>query len=307
MSLGRAPEALAQALAFESANPTWGAAAAVGTARLATGDAAAAVADFRRADRADAGPSVLVALVFALTLNGEVAAARAVAARGQGPAADFLPTIVDAYQGRLRAASARWSEVAIDPGIQGRTWRMMDAIVHAAAGDLVAARRLDPPEDDGSGLHLAWLVPNPERRRSMLERLGASSHPGRVVKAALLRDQGDLDGAAQSLGHLDPGECGIPVWLLGAVESERGRHAEAIEALARFERCHFSTYAGLVRLFLLGDARIRTARGLTALGRTDEGRRVIERQLAQWKDADPDLPLLIQARALCRELKCRAR
>jgi hypothetical protein len=40
------------------------------------------------------------------------------------------------------------------------------------------------------------------------------------------------------------------------------------------------------------------------LGRHDEARHVAEKLVALWKDADPDLPLLAEARALCGRVGC---
>ena len=42
------------------------------------------------------------------------------------------------------------------------------------------------------------------------------------------------------------------------------------------------------------------------LGRREEARADAERLMDLWKDADPDLPLLAEARAACRRLGCKA-
>jgi hypothetical protein len=43
--------------------------------------------------------------------------------------------------------------------------------------------------------------------------------------------------------------------------------------------------------------RLELARALAASGRRDDSRRAYQDLLAAWKDADPELPLLKQARA----------
>jgi hypothetical protein len=43
--------------------------------------------------------------------------------------------------------------------------------------------------------------------------------------------------------------------------------------------------------------RLALARALAASGRREDSRRVYQDLLAVWKDADPELPLLLQAKA----------
>jgi hypothetical protein len=52
---------------------------------------------------------------------------------------------------------------------------------------------------------------------------------------------------------------------------------------------------GFNRLYQVAAGRVRIARGLAALGRGEEGRRLLERQLALWKEADPELLALVEA------------
>ena len=54
--------------------------------------------------------------------------------------------------------------------------------------------------------------------------------------------------------------------------------------------------------WLQARARTQLARSLGAIGWRDEAREVIALQLERWKDADPDLPLLAEARAVEAEL-----
>jgi hypothetical protein len=96
----------------------------------------------------------------------------------------------------------------------------------------------------------------------------------------------------------------VNAWLLGTIESERGNHAEAVTLLRRHEPCHTIGLDGLIRFVRLDDAQVRIARGLAATGRATDARPVLRRLLDRWKGADPDLPMYIQATALCREVGC---
>lgn len=92
----------------------------------------------------------------------------------------------------------------------------------------------------------------------------------------------------------------------GIAAAEEGLHAEAVEALRAFEPSQLFFMDALFHPWLQARARLQLARSLDALGRREEGRKYVELQLARWRKADPDLPLLAEARAVCRQLACRA-
>jgi hypothetical protein len=88
--------------------------------------------------------------------------------------------------------------------------------------------------------------------------------------------------------------------------SEAGRDAEVVATLAKLESRNLSYFANVYRAFLLARGRYLTAVSLDRLGRRDEARAVLAKQLDRWKDADRDLPLLADMKALCEKIGCRA-
>ncbi len=115
----------------------------------------------------------------------------------------------------------------------------------------------------------------------------------------------------------------------GAVLLARGRSDAAIEALRRASQYELGSVAALLPLYLRGDARLRAgaapqaigefraiaghrgvdpfspviplsslaaARALARTGADDESRKTYEELLKAWTTADPDLPMLQQAR-----------
>jgi eukaryotic-like serine/threonine-protein kinase len=84
----------------------------------------------------------------------------------------------------------------------------------------------------------------------------------------------------------------------GLVASESGLDEEAVDAFRRFDGpVLFGTEAYLAP-WLLARARFLMARSLDRLGRRDEARAVLDAQLARWKEADADLPLLAEMKTL---------
>jgi TolB-like protein len=271
--LGMGSELLEEALVEERARPTAGAATAVGIARLGTGDAVAAVADFRRGLERKTFPWTMVGLTTALALSDDLDGLRKVAESGRLQDKVGMTALADIRLGRLRHAAQALGDFADLAESGAETWRGLEKIIRTAGGGRPAA------------LVIAWA---PERTR----------------QAAALLDAGDLDGATRALGPVGDRECGVNAWLLGTIESERGNHAEAVTLLRRHEPCHTIGLDGLIRFVRLDDAQVRIARGLAATGRATDARPVLRRLLDRWKGADPDLPMYIQATALCREVGC---
>ena len=277
-------------------------------ARLGTGDASGAVADFRRAVDLAPGHYAYLGLGFSLAYAGEVETLRNVAGTLADPTLHGLfLTFADVRQGRLSAASTRLMEAGQLPGSQGAIWRASRALLHGWAGDVEGARRLGV-ERPSSGLafHFWLFVAGPEERRRGIETLGPGTPNARMVEAVGLREAGDLEGAIRVLSPDDGRDCGLEAWLRGTIESDRGRHPEALALLRRVEPCLEISQPGWFRLLRQGEIRLRIARALVATGKPDEARALLRVQLADWKDADPDLPFLAEAKALCRKLGCKA-
>jgi hypothetical protein len=305
--LGLSSELLQEALAAERARPGGPAAMAVGACRLGTGDAEAALADFGRALKPPPVPYAPVGLIFAQVLSGHLQAARTLADQMPAGADTFFHAVVDLQEGKVRAAARRFEAGGGRPGPAGADWRARAAVLHLCRGDRGPVDRLDVEARGKAVRDTTFLMfaATPEERRGGIEARGAGSSAARLIEASALREAGDAAGAVRALGPIDVKECGTRAWLLGMAESDLGHHAEAVALLQRVEPCHLYGGAGLSRLYQVAAARVRIARGLAVLGRVEEGRQLLERQLAQWKEADPDLLGLVEARALCRELNCR--
>ena len=117
---------------------------------------------------------------------------------------------------------------------------------------------------------------------------------------------GPIGGMVRFFKHLNRNTTGLVRMLSVYVAAEEGLHAEAVEALGGFERTFFTFMDGPFHPWLQARARLQLSRSLDALGRREEGRRYVELQLDRWKQADPDLPLLAEARAVCRQVGCKA-
>jgi tetratricopeptide (TPR) repeat protein len=306
--LGRAGEVLAAAVPAERARPTAGMAVAVGLARLGTGRAAEAIEDFRRALQRGAEEGIVGAgLAISLLAVGDRVAFLAGLEGEKGLGKELGLSGLEIKEGKLKAASARLGRLGEPKGPAGSPWRQERACLHAAAGDLATARRVASEQAEVPVLDDFWYLAAPEAvMRAAQAQHGADSRTGRWLRAISRREQGDLAGAVAALGPLDPLECGRRTWLLGTLEAARGRHAEAEALLGRLEPCVSAGGAGVIDFLLHADGRIRRAGSLAALGRTAEARPLVERQLREWKDADADLPLLAEARAVCKQVGCQA-
>jgi hypothetical protein len=308
VALGRSRDMLEAAVAEEARRPTAGNAAAVGLARLGTGDARAALADFQRSTARAPNRYASTGEAFSLIHLGEVEQVRRLVAKAQGLEAVFIQAMVDSRLGRLEAVVAPFEAGAKLPGVQGEANRMMAAGMRGIGGDLAGAHRLAAGVADGVIDYPYFVFAADEAgRRRALEHLVPGSIAFRLVMAVDRREAGDLAGAVQALGPLDDRRCGLEAWLLGMLESDRGRHAEAVALLRRFQGCLQIGWPGYIQLLRGGQINARIARGLAAQGKVEEARRLLARQLDEWRTADPGLPLLQEVKAACRELRCQAR
>jgi eukaryotic-like serine/threonine-protein kinase len=100
-------------------------------------------------------------------------------------------------------------------------------------------------------------------------------------------------GSPQPLGSL------YPVYMRG--QAYLGIH-QGSAAAAEFQR--LLDHAGIVQNFLLGSlAHLGLARAYTLAGDTAKSRTAYQDFFALWKDADPDIPILKQAKAEYAKLK----
>jgi TolA-binding protein len=86
-------------------------------------------------------------------------------------------------------------------------------------------------------------------------------------------------------------------WL-GEALAASGRCAEAVAEFERVERLFVSRFTVPWRPGFWAESQVRRARCLAELGRSAEAAAALDRFLAAWRRADPDLPLLAEARVL---------
>ena len=138
-----------------------------------------------------------------------------------------------------------------------------------------------------------------ERLAGLLGQLQPSSlFNARLLSALSAHRKGDLQTALAELRAMDGTTVSFVPYFHGLLATEAGRDEEAVEAFRRFERPAFYASDGFEAPWFLARARFLMARSLDRLGRRDEARKTLDLQLARWKDADPDLPLLAQMKTL---------
>jgi tetratricopeptide (TPR) repeat protein len=154
------------------------------------------------------------------------------------------------------------------------------------AQQLFAAVNLRWPQEGCRQRHAQWKSCRPWE----VAKTGAVLKFWRGQREEGLRELRAIQAARWDRGNL----------VLGTLESEAGNDLEAIEALRRFE---LSTV--WMPDYALGDlpgSMFLRARSLERLGRIDEARATIERMLLWWKRADPDIPLLSEAKTLAKRV-----
>jgi tetratricopeptide (TPR) repeat protein len=267
-------------------------------------------------------------LVYQLAvLRGDAAAAASVLAWAKGKPREFdivaAQAQVEAYSGKLRRAAELYAAtVALAESRRlpetGLSYVAHDALTHALYGRqaeaLALARRALAPGHDGR------LPSDAVPRVRLLTVLALVGAP----EAARLADALKLQLAESTLvnGVILPS-------TRAAIALERGRPSEALEALAPAAAYEAGNVAVLIPVHLRGEARLRAgdgggalaefetilahrgadpfspivalaplgaARSLSALGRRDEALARYESFFEAWREADADLPVLVQAR-----------
>ena len=234
---------------------------------------------------------------------------------------------LQAYFGRLREArdsSRRGLDIDRSRGFKERaeTWRPYDALREAEFGNFEAARETASASIPISHGQVAKLL-----ACLALARAGDANHSQALVDELNKRFPSDtllqrywlptLRGAI-ALARGNPSEAldvlrtvsyelgGPPVpavlyppYLRGEayIATHRGR-----EAAAEFQK--ILDHRGIVVNFPLGAlAHLQIARAYTLQGDTRKARTAYQDFLALWKDADPDIPVLMQAKAEYAKLK----
>lgn len=234
----------------------------------------------------------VVQLALALSYQGRRREARAVleeAARGGSPTTYVAMSIAagDGPSDQLRERARKL--VAAQPQLD---W--LAALALALAGDVVHAEPYARPlsrehADPSSGVF------SDEARavRTFVDALAARARGERAVGHAMLREL----IAARRLK-----ERVVPAFALGQACAEDGDLDCAVAALRQY-RTEYSPVV-IFQSWMLPRSTLLLAEALQRQGQGDEARRLVERLLSDWRNADPDLPDLVRARALCAALQC---
>jgi tetratricopeptide (TPR) repeat protein len=294
---GRFDEAVELARNALTAAPNAWNESTLGAALVGRGNLEEAVSHARRALATDDGANVYMVrnAICPLLLAGHVdeaeAALRRLAERGFSTLLGRVQilTRVLAMQGRvheMRRAVAPFRDraelwfVALDLGA-GRTRTDAPEV-------LAAARKADRP----TAAFLAFLG-DLERAEAQAKAAPPGSVDARVVRAARLLHEGDPARAVEELWPVANAHSAA-VLLLAESLLAAGRPAEALEAISAYPqvRLCISPMAAYRGSFML-----LRAEALEKLGRRAEALAEVDALLALWKNADPDLPLLAEAKA----------
>ncbi len=269
-------------------------------------------------------------------LRNDVAGMKAQVAWSKGkPGVEdlFLATEADtaAYGGRLKEASKLTEQAAAyaereDQKETGAMYYALAAIREGIFGDKAAARRFaeqalawsngrDVQALSATGLAFAGDAAKAELFAADLSK----KHPNDtliqkawvpVIRGEIALSRGDFEKAltilapdqTDDLGSVTSGaitETMLPVYLRGMayLQAKRGK-----EAAAEFEK-FLADRGAVLNLPQAAVARLGSARAYALEGDDAKARVAYQNLFAQWKDADPDLPLLLQAKAEYARLK----
>jgi serine/threonine protein kinase/Flp pilus assembly protein TadD len=245
----------------------------------------------------------------------------------------FLATEADtaAYGGRLKEASKLTEQAAAyaereDQKETGAMYYALAAIREGIFGDKAAARRFaeqalawsngrDVQALSATGLAFAGDAAKAEQFAADLSK----KHPNDtliqkawvpVIRGEIALNRGDFEKAltilapdqTDDLGSVTSGaitETMLPVYLRGMAYLQAGRGKEAATEFEKF----LADRGAVLNLPQAAVARLGLARAYALEGDDAKARVAYQNLFAQWKDADPDLPLLVAAKAEYAKLK----
>jgi tetratricopeptide (TPR) repeat protein len=122
--------------------------------------------------------------------------------------------------------------------------------------------------------------------------------------------RGDPDGAVaqfQSLIAREPIVQDLATWWLAYTAFDARKDALGLRAVESYERFPWQPIPlGMWHPWGLGRLLYKKAQAQERQGDHAGAVATVERMLAMWKRADPDLPMLAETKALCRKLGCKA-
>jgi tetratricopeptide (TPR) repeat protein len=226
-----------------------------------------------------------------------------------------MSAFVDLARGRLQAADAKIREVELETTRTGLTGIASRFLSDVAGDEMLigatesALRLTDRAVELASGERAPWAAPivyfeglqkakavalhaELSRRFKNNYRYQSLMYPWAEAAAALAR--GDGSGALDALKPTDAVERTQPRILIwrGRAYLALGRPAEAVAAFKRAIDLRF----GVEPSPLPQIARVWLARALAKSGDTAAARSTYQEVFANWKDADPDVPILVAAR-----------
>ncbi len=302
-SVGRGEEARSLAEAGVRKRGTPPARVAAGVARYLAGDVAGGIKAMRAAG--DEFPVARGYLAIGLAAQGKTEEAHAILAAGDEVLAHIFRAMVLASAGRLREGVAQLDAAArLAP--DAPFMHQVTAAYLATAGDLDAAREQEAQGDffiaQVDGVALA-AIGDQGRLAALRAEVGPETlFQGRFLRALAALEKGDPASALGELRDLDRGGASFVPYFRGLAAGRLGLDQEAVDALRRFDGPLLSGSNAYMAPWLLARARYLRARSLLRLGRPGEARALVDLQLERWRDADPDLPLLAELKALRAEL-----
>jgi tetratricopeptide (TPR) repeat protein len=214
----------------------------------------------------------------------------------------------------LRSQEGQWKEVyrrAQEAGELEDPWHyslLAEALVGSGDAERAweAAQRtvaLEPSVATNLAVYFAYLG-QMQRAAELAKYLPADSPRIKVYEAMARWKQGDLPGAIEELRAVADQEAlsfdpaiSHPLYLLGEALSEAGRDEEAVAALRRFQSMPL-TYPS----WMYPRSLYYLARSLERMGDREGARESIKTLMRLWKNADPEQPLLAEARSLARRI-----
>lgn len=318
--LGRQAELIPLARAWLAQPPAPRRLAAAAVAFVMAGDLESALEAAKREDLVTPGRPILemVRLARGEYVEAERLARERIARSGKGTVPLALAL---SYQGRRREARAVLEEAARhDPSIVYTAFSIaagdgasdelrrrarelvaarpaldwLAALALALAGDVAEAERHARPLSREHADPSSSVFSDEVRAvRSLVEALAARAGGQPAAGYAMLRE---LIAAPRLKKRV------VPAFALGQACAEDGELDCAVAALRQY-RAEYVPFL-IFQSWMLPRSTLLLAEALARQGQADEARGLVEGLLWSWRSADPDLPELARARALCARLRC---
>ncbi len=315
-ALGRGDELRSRLAAWGGAPQGYTSLHAISAAHAWLGDYPAAAAAARREAEVGGGLSAQEDLLFAGLVAGDyrrVEAELGTMLAPGSPAPDigyYALAALDAYQGRRQQGLARFDALRRDLGGEADDTWFHSFRAHYLTGDgrpgpvWEEARILLANDPNAAAVHAVTLafLGDLEHAAALAGHLRPGSPRRQTYDAVVLWQTGQRDEALRRLREIStrsPFDVDLaiaPAYLHGDLAARSGADAEAVEALGRFRSLFIPTM--MWRSWAYPRSLYLSAASLERMGRRAEALELVQRLLRDWRDADSQLPLLAEARAL---------